>query len=106
MAEIPFERHVFVCINERPAGHARGDCASKGATDLHGRLKALCTQAGLGGRVRINKAGCLDTCECGVSMVVYPDAVWYGFVSDDDLEEIVRSHLVGGKAVERLRIPR
>lgn len=61
-------------------------------------------EAGLGAKVRINKAGCLNQCEHGPVMVVYPEAVWYGNVSPDDAAEIVASHLVGGKPVERLRI--
>ncbi len=57
------------------------------------------------GKVRVNKAGCLDRCEEGPCMVVYPEAVWYTFVDRQDIDEIVESHLVGGKIVERLRLP-
>jgi len=68
-------------------------------------MKALTKQRGLEGRVRINTAGCLDQCEHGVTVVVYPEAVWYGFVTAADVSEIVESHLLGGKPVERLRLP-
>jgi (2Fe-2S) ferredoxin len=67
-------------------------------------LQQLAREAGLGAKVRINKSGCLDQCEHGPTVVVYPDAVWYGNVQPEDAEEIVREHLVGGRPVERLRI--
>ena len=102
MAKVPYEKHIFVCINQRDADHPRGDCASKGGVDLHANLKQLVRDRLPGAPIRVNKAGCLDTCECGVSMVVYPDGVWYGQVNESDLEEIVESHLKDGKVVERL----
>ena len=60
--------------------------------------------SGLGAKIRINKAGCLDQCEHGPTVVVYPEAVWYGHVRTEDAEEIVTEHLVGGRPVERLRL--
>ena len=101
----PFERHVFVCVNQREPGHFRGCCSDKGSREIRERMKALAKQMGLEGKVRINESGCLDQCEHGVTIVVYPEAVWYGFVKASDVEEIVRSHLVDGRAVERLRLP-
>jgi (2Fe-2S) ferredoxin len=67
-------------------------------------FQAAAKDAGLKGKVRINKAGCLDQCEHGPTVVVYPDAVWYGFVTPEDVNEIVQQHLVEGKPVERLRL--
>jgi (2Fe-2S) ferredoxin len=98
-----FERHVFVCTNERECGHPRGCCSGKGGEAIREALKDA-ARARLGKRVRINSAGCLDQCEHGVTMVVYPEAVWYGFVTAADVEEIVESHLVDGRPVERLRL--
>ena len=103
MAE--FKRHVFVCTNERAAGHPRGCCSAKGSASIREALKARCRLEGLGASVRINKSGCLDQCEHGPTVVVYPEAVWYGFVQSEDIEEIVQSHLVGGVPVERLVLP-
>ena len=100
----PYERHVFVCENRRPEGDARGCCAAKGGAEVRARLKEAAKAAGLKGRVRINSAGCLDQCAHGVTVVVYPDAVWYGHVTVDDVEEILESHLLGGRPVERLRL--
>jgi (2Fe-2S) ferredoxin len=79
-----FERHVFVCHNARPEGAPRPSCTSNGTSDLHARLQQLVKAAGLGGKVRINKSGCLDQCEHGPTVVVYPEAVWYGNVRPED----------------------
>lgn len=54
--------------------------------------------------MRANAAGCLDACAFGTSVVVYPEGVWYGGVKAEDVLEIVESHLLGGKPVERLRM--
>ncbi len=100
----PYERHVFVCENLRPDGDPRGCCAEKGSAEIRARLKAGVKEAGLEGRVRINSSGCLDQCACGPTIVVYPEAVWYGGVRLEDTDEILRSHLVEGRPVERLRL--
>jgi (2Fe-2S) ferredoxin len=100
-----FKHHVFVCHNQRPEGAPRPSCTSDGKSELLPLLQQFAKEAGLGSStVRINKAGCLDQCEHGPTVVVYPDAVWYGNVKPEDCAEIVREHLVGGRPVERLRI--
>ena len=99
-----FEHHVFVCHNVRPVDAPRRSCTADGKSDLHTRLQQLTREAGLDGRVRINKSGCLDQCEHGPMVVVYPEAVWYCNVKPEDAEAIVAEHLVGGRPVERLRI--
>ena len=100
----PYERHVFVCENLRDPGDARGCCAAKGAEAVRSRLKELTHGAALKGRIRINSAGCLDQCAHGVTIVVYPEGIWYGAVTADDVDEIFRSHVLGGQPVERLRL--
>lgn len=99
---MPFRRHIFICTNARPADDARGSChgdelvgAFKKAMDKHGVSRH---------EVRANKAGCLDHCSTGPTVVVYPEGVWYGRVKPEDVEEIVVSHIVGGVPVDRLRI--
>src|ERR1039458_2250887 len=87
-----------------PADPPRPACTTDGKSDLHTRLQQLSKEAGLGGRVRINKSGCLDQCEHGPTVVVYPEAVWYGNVRPEDAAAIVTEHLIGGRPVERLRI--
>ena len=100
-----FQRHVFVCINERPADHPKGCCKSKGGPEVRDALKKALAARGIKGEVRANNAGCLDQCEQGVTVVVYPEQVWYGHVTVDDIEELVEKHIVGGEAVERLMLP-
>ncbi|MCA8917019.1 MAG: (2Fe-2S) ferredoxin domain-containing protein [Planctomycetes bacterium] len=100
----PFERHVFICLNQRDEGHARGDCTSKGSPAVLERFKQLSAEKGLKPRIRAQKSGCLDTCELGVSVVVYPEAIWYKQVTVQDVDEIVESHLINGVPVERLRM--
>lgn len=100
----PFEHHVFVCHNSRPEGAPRPSCTADGKSDLHAQLQQLAKAAGLGSKVRINKSGCLDQCEHGPMVVIYPEGVWYGGVRPEDAAAIVQEHLVGGRPVERLRL--
>ena len=100
-----FEKHIFVCANQRPEGHPRGCCDPAGNAELQKLFKTKLAQRGLNDRVRANKSGCLDQCEHGPNVVVYPDAVWYGGVTAADLDEIIDSHILGGKPVERLITP-
>ena len=100
----PFERHLFVCEHARDPSSPKGCCASKGAAAIRSRLKKLTFEAGLRGRMRINSAGCLDHCALGVSIVVYPEGVWYGRVTLDDVDEIFEEHVLHGRPVERLRV--
>ena len=98
-------RHVFVCINERAADNPKGCCKSKGGVDVRDRLKAELSSRGLSKVIRANNAGCLDQCEHGVTVVVYPEQVWYGHVTPEDIPEIVDKHLIGGEVVRRLMLP-
>lgn len=100
------QRHVFVCINERPPGNPKGCCKSKGGVEVRDRLKAELAARGVAKQIRANNAGCLDQCEAGVAVVVYPEQVWYGNVTVDDIPEIVERHLIGGQVVERLLLPK
>jgi (2Fe-2S) ferredoxin len=99
-----YERHVFFCCNQRTNGEAC--CADKGAQDMRDYAKKRVKELGLSGpgKVRVNQAGCLDRCEEGPCIVVYPEAVWYTYVDRADIDEIVEEHLQGGRVVDRLRI--
>lgn len=100
-----YERHVFVCTNERPADSPKGSCMARGAEAVLQAFKAQVGERALGGTMRAQKAGCLDYCSFGVTVVVYPEAVWYGRVTPEDVPEIVQSHLVDGVPVKRLLLP-
>jgi (2Fe-2S) ferredoxin len=101
-----FQRHIFVCANQRDEGHPRGSCDPTGKAVLQKVFKKKLAEHGIRGDVvRANKSGCLEQCEHGPTVVVYPDAVWYGRVTEDDVDEIVESHIIGGEPVARLVLP-
>jgi len=100
-----YEHHVFVCLNERDEGDARGCCAHVGSADVHRWFKAEGKARDWKGRIRVNRAGCLDVCEFGPAVVVYPEGVWYSPRSEEEVRRICDEHLSGGSPVEDLRIP-
>jgi (2Fe-2S) ferredoxin len=101
----PFEKHIFICCNQRPLDHLRGSCDPDADDGLQKAFKKALAERGLNRRVRANKSGCLDQCEHGPTVVVYPYAVWYGGVREEDITEIIEQHVIGGAPVERLRLP-
>ena len=101
--ELYYRAHLFMCTNRRPDGHKKGCCASKGSEDLRNYMKSRAKELGIEG-IRINGAGCLDRCEEGPAVVIYPEGVWYSPKNEADCEEILVQHLQNGKTVERLRI--
>ncbi|MEY3665220.1 MAG: hypothetical protein RLZZ153_1402 [Pseudomonadota bacterium] len=99
-----YEKHIFFCTNRRDGD--RPCCAGRDAEALQAYAKERVKALGLSGagRVRVNKAGCLDRCELGPVAVVYPEGVWYTYVDREDIDEIVDSHLRDGVPVQRLRL--
>ncbi len=91
-------------MNQHEAGHPRGCCDPAGHGELQRLFKTKLAQRGVK-LVRANKAGCLDQCELGPTVAVYPDGVFYGGVGPEDVDEIIESHMVHNQIVERLRIP-
>jgi (2Fe-2S) ferredoxin len=100
-----FKHHLFICTNERDESASRPSCGPRGGKKLKAAFKDVVKEAGLKHHVRANESGCLDQCEHGPVVVVYPEAVWYGFVHVKDVAEIVSEHLVHGRPVARLRLP-
>jgi len=104
-----YERHIFFCCNQRE-GNERPCCNAKGASAMRDYAKQRVEELGLAqgdetrGKQRVNMAGCLDRCDEGPCIVVYPEAVWYTYVDRADIDEIVEEHLRHGRIVERLRI--
>ena len=99
-----FRHHIFICTNQRSPENPRGCCDPAGLGQLQLLLKKELAARGFKGEIRANKAGCLDQCEHGPTVVIYPEAVWYGGVTAVDIPEIIDSHLVNGIPVERLQI--
>lgn len=100
-----YQRHIFFCTNQRDNGQSC--CAQLAAVQAFDHCKARAKDQGLlgPGRVRVNKAGCLDRCAGGPIAVVYPEAVWYTYVDLKDIDDIVDQHLAQGHVVERLLTP-
>ena len=98
-----YNAHVFCCTNRRQAGHPRGSCADRGSEALRDYMKGRARQLGID-NVRINNAGCLDRCELGPTMVIYPEGVWYRYESTSDVDEILLNHVKGGGRVPRLML--
>ncbi|MFQ5950150.1 MAG: ferredoxin [Nitrospiria bacterium] len=98
--------HIFICINRRPEDDPKGCCAEKGSEAILSVFKEEIAARGLKGKIRANKAGCLDACALGPSVVVYPEGVWYRVKTREDALEVIERHLIKGEIVERLLMPR
>ncbi len=99
-----FDRHIFVCENKRPDGHPKGCCADKNSVEVRALFKKRLKELGLNSKVRANASGCLDACEYGVTVLIYPEQTWYGGVTVDDVEEIIQQHIINNKPIDRLKI--
>jgi (2Fe-2S) ferredoxin len=100
-----FDKHVFFCTNQRKDG---SDCCNNHGAQMardyvKDKVKELEISA-RGNTIRINSAGCLDRCDDGPVLVIYPEGVWYTFVDNSDLDEIIEEHLKHGRIVERLKV--
>ncbi len=104
MTDEYYQRHAFFCQNQRDNG--RRCCADFNSPQFRDHAKRRLKEMGLygKGKVRINEAGCLDRCDEGPVLVVYPEQVWYSYVDEEDIDEIIDEHLVNGRVVDRLRI--
>lgn len=100
-----FTHHIFVCCNQREPGHRRGCCDPEGSERLRDAFKVELKKRQLGPSVRANKAGCLDQCELGPTVVIYPQAIWYGGVRLSDVPRIIDETVIGGRILEDLLIP-
>ena len=99
-----YRHHLFFCCNQRDSG--RVCCNTKGANAMRDYAKERVKALGLdgAGQVRINQAGCLDRCEQGPCIVVYPEETWYTYIDAHDIDEIIEEHLQHGRVVDRLKI--
>jgi (2Fe-2S) ferredoxin len=100
-----FTSHIFICCNRREPGHRRGCCDPDGSERLRESFKSELKKQDAGQLVRANKAGCLDQCELGPTVVIYPQGIWYGRVTPADVPRIVRETILEGRVLEDLLIP-
>ena len=102
---IGFEKHIFICENSRIEGHPRGCCSDKKGSEIKLLFKNEIKKQNLIGKVRANSAGCLDFCELGPVVVIYPEGIWYRIENPEkDVKDIIESHCKEGKIVERCKI--
>jgi len=97
-----YRKHIFICINKRDPDNPKGDCTRCGGKDIRMKFVKLINQHGLKGKVRANKTGCLDACELGAAVVIYPDNIWYTRVSVNDVDEIFKTSILRNGMVKRL----
>lgn len=101
---VEIKKHIFICTSCRINGVQKGFCYSKDAVDIVQKFMELIEENDLSGDVMINNTGCFGICEKGPIAVVYPEGVWYGNLTEEDVEKIVEQHFVQGIPVDELRI--
>jgi (2Fe-2S) ferredoxin len=99
-----FDAHLFVCCNRRADDHPRGSCAARGSEKLRDYMKARAKELGIR-NIRVNSAGCLDRCELGPCLVIYPEGVWYKIETNFDIDRVLEQHLQQGSRVTDLMLP-
>lgn len=95
-----YHKHIFICTNQRDS--PRLSCGEQHGLELTAAFKKSLKDKNLTIRVRAQKAGCLDICNFGPTVAVYPEGIFYVNVQLNDVEEIVQSHIIDNKPVERL----
>lgn len=100
-----YHKHVFICENIRDDTDERGSCGQKGSSNFRETLKNEIKQRGFNRKIRINKAGCLGSCKQGISMVIYPQGIWYGKLTIADIPEIIEKTLLKDEIIQRLSMP-
>lgn len=99
-----YEKHIFICENKRPEGDPRGCCADKGGEKIRNLFKEKLKKLNLNLKMRANASGCLDACEHGAVVLIYPEQTWYGNVTINDVDEIIEKHILNNEIIERLTI--
>ena len=99
-----FTHHIFVCCNQRSPEHPRGCCDPDGSDALRDAMKSEVKRRGLGPLVRANKSGCLEQCEHGPTVAIYPQGIFYGRVTPEDVPRIIKETVIAGRILEDLLI--
>jgi (2Fe-2S) ferredoxin len=97
-----YEKHIFICTNQK--GEGKACCGETRGMELIEKFRDAIKLAGLTGKVRAQRSGCLDACKFGPALVVYPDGTYYGNVQPEDVEKIISQHIIGGKPVEEIEL--
>ena len=97
-----FEKHIFICTNDRGENSSRKSCGACGGMEIRKEFVKMINEAGLKGKVRANKSGCLDVCEQGPALVVYPSGYWYLGIEEKDINRIFNESVLGDKPVQEL----
>lgn len=102
MTELIYDKHIFICTNQRAEGAARKSCGEAHGLEIVDAFKKKLKEKNLTIKVRAQKAGCLDICDFGQTIAVYPDGIFYVGVALNDVDEIINQHIINNKPVERL----
>ena len=97
-----FEKHIFICTNDRGENSSRQSCGNCGGLDIRMKFVKLINDSGLKGKVRANKSGCLDICEQGPAIVIYPKGFWYLGIVEKNIEKIFKYSVIGDEPVPEL----
>lgn len=97
-----YDKHIFICVNQREPGAARRSCGEAHGLEIVDAFKKKLKELNLPIRLRAQKAGCLDICDFGQTVAIYPDGVFYVGVQQSDVDEIIEEHIIHNRPVERL----
>ena len=98
-----YDAHIFFCLNERPNDHPRGSCSARGSIELHALMKKRAKELKIK-NIRVNKAGCLERCELGPVVVIYPEGIWYNIQTKQDVEDVLQKHIIKGEVVQNIAL--
>ncbi len=98
-----YDKHIFICTNEREAGAARKSCGETHGMEIVDSFNKKLKELKLPIKIRAQKSGCLNICDFGQTMVIYPEGVFYSGVELSDIDEIINEHIINNRPVERLR---
>lgn len=97
-----FEKHIFICANQKAEGKAC--CGETRGMELVQKFRDVLKEKGLNGKIRAQRAGCLDACKQGPALVIYPEGTYYGHVQPEDVERIIEDHVINNRVVKELEL--
>jgi len=100
--ELKYDKHIFICTNQRPPNASRKSCGEAHGLELVSAFKTKLKEKNLPIKIRAQKTGCLDICDFGPTLVIYPEGVFYVGVEVSDVDEIIDEHIINNRIVTRL----